>query len=47
MAEGVVEWMMREGNEFVYSWIFIMKERKDIYIYIEIGVNLNCWNEVR
>ena len=32
MAEGVVEWMMREGNEFVYSWIFIMKERKDIYI---------------
>ena len=31
MAEGVVEWMMREGNEFVYSWIFIMKERKEIY----------------
>ena len=45
MIEGIVEWMMREGNEFVYSWIFIMKERKEIYI--EIGVNLNCWNEVR
>lgn len=31
MAEGVVEWMMREGNEFAFIWIFILKERKEIY----------------
>ena len=49
MAEDVVEWIVREGNEFAHIWIFEERkqERKQEREIIEIGVNLNGRVEVQ